>query len=105
MYGNLLFYLATRLSEHSDPQKSSMAKHLLECEHANYILNLNHIFDNLNDINDKDTNKPDTPLSRTLHTLKHTNSNLLLFLEALYIKYRNPMPNELRASKELVVFS
>ena len=73
--------LATRLSEHSDPQKSSIAKHLSECEHANfYILNLNHIFDNLND---KDTNKPDTPLSRhnlimantqTLHTLKHTNS-------------------------------
>ena len=58
--------------------KSSIAKHLSECEHANYILNLNHIFDNLNGINDKDTNKPDTPLSRqnlimintqTLHTL------------------------------------
>ena len=107
--------LATRLSKHSDPQKSSIAKHLWECEHANYILNLNHIFDNLNDINDKDTNKPDTPLSRhnlimantqTLHTLKHTNSNLLLFLEALYVKYRNPvLNNRLRASKELVVFS
>ena len=107
--------LATRLSERSDPQKSSIAKHLSECEHANYVLNLNHIFDNLNDINDKDTNKPDTPLSRhnlimvntqTLHNLKHTNSNLLLFLEALYIKYRNPVLNNgLRASKELVVFS
>ena len=97
--------LATRLSEHSDPQKSSIAKHLSESD----------IFDNLNDINYKDTNKPDTPLSRhnlimantqTLHTLKHTNSNLLLFLEALYIKYRNPVLNNgLRASKELVVFS
>ena len=64
---------------------------------------------------DKDTNKPDTPLSRhnlimannqTLHILKHTNPDLLLFLEALYIKYRNPMLNNgLRASKELVVFS
>ena len=52
--------LATRLSEHSDPQKSSISKHLSEYEHANYILNLNHIFDNLNDINDSDTNKPDT---------------------------------------------
>ena len=59
--------------------------------------------------------KPDTPLSfhnliqantQTLHTLKHTNSNLLLFLEALYIKYRKPVLNiELRASKELVIFS
>ena len=107
--------LATRLSEHSDPQKSSISKHLSECEHANYILNLNHIFDNLNDINDSDTNKPDTPLSfhnliqantQTLHILKHTNNNLLLFLEALYIKYRKPVLNiGLRASKELVVFS
>ena len=70
---------------------------------------------NLSDVGDKDTNKPDTPLSRhnlimantqTLHTLKHTNSNFLLFLEALYIKYRNPVLNNgLRASKELVVFS
>ena len=32
--------LATRLSEHSDPQKSSISKHLLECEHANYITSL-----------------------------------------------------------------
>ena len=107
--------LAIRLSEHSDTQKSSISKHLSECEHANYILNLNRIFDNFNDINDKDTNKPDTPLShhnlimantQTLHTLKHTNSNLLLFLEALYITHRNPVLNNgLRASKELVVFS
>ena len=40
------------------------------------------------------TDKPDTPLSfhnliqaETLHILKHTNSNLLLYLEALSIKY------------------
>ena len=107
--------LATRLSEHSDPQKSSISKHLSECEHANYILNMNHIFHNLNDINDSDTEKLDTPLSfhnliqgntQTLHTLKHTNPNLLLFLEVLYIKYGKPVLNiGLRASKELVVFS
>ena len=30
--------LATRLSEHSDPQKSSISKHLSKCEHAIYIL-------------------------------------------------------------------
>ena len=107
--------LATRLSEHSDPQKSSISKQMSECEHANYILNLNYIFDNLNDTNDSDKNKPDTPLSfhnliqantQTLHTLKHTNSNLLLFLEALYIEYRKPVLNiGLKASKELLVFS
>ena len=32
-------------------------------------------------------------LTQTLHILKHTNSNLLLFLEALYIKYRKPVLN------------
>ena len=93
-------------------KKSSISKYLSECEHPNYILNLNQIFDNLND---SDTNKPDTLLSfhnliqantQTLHTLKHTNSNLLLFLEAVYIKCRKPVLNiGLRASKELVVFS
>ena len=44
--------LATRLSEHSDPLQSSNSKHLSECEHSNFILNLNHMFENLNDIND-----------------------------------------------------
>ena len=33
--------LTTRLSEPSDPSKISISKHLSECEHANYILNLN----------------------------------------------------------------
>ena len=40
----------------SDPLKSSISKHFSECEHANFILNLNHIFDNLNDLNDSDSN-------------------------------------------------
>ena len=74
--------LATRLSEHSDSLKSSISKHLSVYEQANFILNLNKIFDNLKDINDSDTDKPDRPLSfynliqantQTLHTLKHTN--------------------------------
>ena len=46
--------LSTRLSEHSDPPKSSIYKHLSECEHANFILNFNL---NLNDINDCDADK------------------------------------------------
>ena len=106
--------LATRLSEHSDPLKSSISKHLSECEHGNFILNLNHIFDNLNDINDSDADTPDTRLSfhnliqnntKILHTLKYTNSNLLLFLEALYVKYRKPLLNiGLKASKDLAFF-
>ena len=107
--------LATRLWEHLDPLKTSIPKHLSECEHANFILNLNHIFDNLNDINDSDTDKPDTRFSfhnfikintKIFHTSKCTNSNLLLFLEALYIKYRKlVLNNRLKTSKELAVFS
>ena len=78
-FTNLLVLVATvsyvgktERSEHSDPQKSLISKHLSECEHANYILNLNHIFDNFNDINDSDTNKPDTPLS--FHNLIQANT-------------------------------
>ena len=86
-----------------------------ECEHANFILNLNHIFENLSDISNSDADTPDTRLSfhnliqnntKILHTLKYTNSNLLLFLEALYIKYRKPLlSNGIKASKDLAVFS
>ena len=70
---------------------------------------MKHMFYNLNDINDSNTDKPDTPFSfhNLIQANSHlTNSNLLLFLEALYIKYRKPvLNNELRASKEFVVFS
>ena len=97
---------------------SNQLTHLLQTIIIVQICYLNYVFvksvgSHLNDIND--TSKTDTPLSRhnlimvkiqTLRTLKHTNSNLLLFLEALYIQYRNPVLNNgLRASKELVVFS
>ena len=101
--------LATRSSELSDRQKNSISKHLSECEHANYILNLNHIFDNLND---SDTKQPDTPLSfhnliqantQPFHTQTHEFQSPIL--EALYIKYRKPVLNiGLRASKELKSF-
>ena len=67
--------LANRLSEHSDPLKSSISKHLSEWENANFILNFNHIFDNLNDINDSDADKPGTPLS--FHNLIQINTKIL----------------------------
>ena len=44
-------------------------------------------------------------ITRILHSLKFSNSNLLLFLEALHIKFKRPELNSgLKASKELVVF-
>ena len=49
--------LATRFSEHSDPLKSAISKHLTDCEHANFILDLNNLYDNLNN---SDIYQPDT---------------------------------------------
>ena len=103
--------LATRLSEHSDPLKSAISKHLTDCEHANFILDLNNLYDNLNnsDIHQPDTSFTHLDLLRTntkiLHSLQNNNSNLLLFLEALHIKLKKPELNSgLKASKELIVF-
>jgi hypothetical protein len=41
--------LTTRLSEHLDPLKSAISKHLIDCDNNNYLLNMNNLFDNLND--------------------------------------------------------
>ena len=103
--------LATRLSEHSDPFKSAISKHLTDCEHANFIVDLNNLYDNLNnsDIHQPDSSFTHLDLLRTntkiLHSLHNTNSNLLLFREALHIKFKKPELNSgIKASKELIVF-
>ena len=44
-------------------------------------------------------------ITQEFFTLKFSNSNLLLFLEAFHIKFKKPELNSgLKASKELVVF-
>ena len=57
---------------------------------------------------------PDKPFSnyelianntKILQSLQHTNSNILLFLEVLHIKFKRPPLNSgLKASKELMLF-
>ena len=85
--------LTARLLKHSDPQKSLISKKSSECEQANFIFILNHTFGNLNDIkNFSGTDKLKIynliqANTQTLHNLTRTNSHLLLFFEALYIKY------------------
>ena len=106
--------LSSRLSEHSGPFKSSISKHVSECENANFVLQLNRLFDNLNDTYGSDADETNSPLSfhhhiqaknQILQSLKYNNSYFLLFLEALYIKYRKPVLNNgLKASKEFSVF-
>ena len=77
--------LATRLWEHLDPLKTSIPKHLSECEHDNFILNLNHIFDNFNDINDSDTDKPHTPLS--FHNFIKINTKFFTLVNILTLTF------------------
>ena len=104
--------LNTRLKEHLDPAKSAISKHLTDGDNANYLININNLYDS---VFDSDSQTGDSPHysftniiqnnTRILHSLKFSNSNLLLFLEALHIKFKKPELNSgLKASKELVVF-
>ena len=98
--------LATRLSEHLDHVKSAVSKHLIDCDHANYLLNMNNLFDNLND-SDSSYSYAElvTNNAKILQSLNRTNSNLLLSLEALHIQFKKLELNSgLKASKELIVF-
>ena len=64
--------LATRLSEHSDPLKSAIYKHLTDCEHANFITDLKNLYDNLNSSN---IHQPDISFSHL--DLLLTNTKIL----------------------------
>jgi hypothetical protein len=67
---------------------------------------MNNLFDNLNDSNSSYSNAELVPNNtKILQSLNYTNSNLLLFLEALHIKFKKPELNSgLKASEELIVF-
>ena len=100
--------LNTRLKEHFDPAKSAISKHLTDCDNANYLININNLYDNVFDIDSQTGDSPHYSFTniiqnntRILHSLKFSNSNLLLFLEA----FKKPELNSgLKASKKLVVF-
>ena len=86
--------LNTRLKEHLGPAKSAISKHLTDCDNVNYLININNLYDN---VFNSDSHTGDNPHysftniiqnnTRILHSLKFSNSNLLLFLEALHIKF------------------
>lgn len=109
--GKTVRNLRTRLTEHAKSGKSStsaVSEHLTTCEHAKHIINMHNLYDNVNDL---DSDKPFTNQelifnnTKILHSLQYSNSNVLLFLEALHIKFKTPTINGgLKASKELVVF-
>ena len=106
--GKTVRSLRTRLSEHAKLNTSAVSEHLTTCEHARHIADLHNLYDNVNDLNpDKPFNDYEliTNNTKILQSLQHTNSNILLFLEALHIKFKRPaLNNGLKASKELMLF-
>lgn len=110
----LILDYCTRLSEHTNPAKSSVGQHFHNCENLQHIVSLHFAFDRLYNnltLTDLDVSTFISNLvinnSRILHTTNsRTSSNFLLLLEALYIKYHSPSLNSgLKASKELNLFS
>ena len=101
--------LSERLKEHATQlTTSAIGKHLLDCEHTQYLASLQNQYSLLNDIPLSSDNVP-TPIEnlvfnnfRILHLTRSTSYNILAFLEALLIKYNNLQLNTgLKASKEL----
>ena len=108
---NCHIIVTVTLLSHYCHSRSSVLK-LTDCDNANYLININNLYDN---VFDSDSQTGDSPHysftniiqnnTRILHSLKFSNSNLLLFLEALHIKFKKPELNSgLKASKELAVF-
>ena len=103
--------LQTRLAEHTNPTENAIGQHFHNCEHVQYIVNLQFAFDKLNNPTDAGNNVSTfisnliIDNSRILHTIYSRTPNFLLLLEALYIKYHSPSLNTgLKASKELISF-
>ena len=88
------------LKEHLDPEKSAISKHLTDCDNANYLININNLYDNVFESDLQTGDSPHYSFTniiqnniRILHFLKFSNSNLLLFLVALQIKLKKPELN------------
>ena len=102
--------LDDRLSEHAKyHQTGAIAQHFLECENAQFISNLNNLYDRLNNthFHTNTTSCIKTLINSNCKILYHNNSknNQLLLLEALHIKFLKPELNSgLKASKDLTLF-
>ena len=88
--------LDDRLSEHAKyHQTSAIAQHFLECENAQFISNLNNLYDRLNNthFHTNTTSCMKTLINSNCKILNHNNfvkNNQLLLLEALHIKFLKP---------------
>ena len=107
--GKTKLYLEKRLSEHSTDLDSVVANHFLNCQHVEYLANLNILYDNLNNRSPcKNSSVIKNLITDNFKILSSSNSltnNQLLTLEALYIKFnRSELNSGLKASKELTLF-
>ena len=97
-----------RLDEHSHAETSAIGKHLNECEHFHFIVNLYNIsvFSDLDQaVIQHYYHIHAAVLQNTRIIDKNNNWSQLCFLESLYIKRRNPTFNVgIKATKELVLF-
>ena len=100
--------LGLRLDEHSRAETSAIGKHLNECEHFHFIVNLYNIsvFSDLDQaVIQHYYHIHAAVLQNTRIIDKNNNWSQLCFLESLYIKRRNPTLNVgIKATKELVLF-
>ena len=100
--------LGLRLDEHSQAETLAIGKHLNECEHFHFIVNLCNIsiFSDLDQaVIQHYYHIHAAVLQNTLIIDKNNNWSQLCFLESLYIKRRNPTLNVgIKATKELVLF-
>ena len=103
--------LDDRLSEHAKyHQTSAIAQHFLECENAQFISDLNNLYDRLNNthFHTNTTACIKTLINsncKILYCNNSINNNQLLLLEALHIKFLKPELNSgLKASKDLTLF-
>ena len=101
-----------RLTEHSTQlYTSAMAQHLTECKHAQFLANLQGQYDRLNNLPSfsNSSNSIKNLIfnnSKILYSSKSTNTNKLLLIEALHIKFNKPEINSgLKASKEFTLFN
>ena len=102
-----------RLTERSTQlNTSAVAQHLTECEHAQFLANLQGQYDRLNNL-PSFSNSSNSIKNlifnnyKILYSSKSTNTNkLLLIEEALHLKFNKPEMNSgLKASKELTLFN
>ena len=102
--GKTVRSLRTRLSEHAKFNSSVISEHLTTCEHAKHVTDLHNLYDNVNDIESDRLFTNHELITKNTKRLYSKLYNVLLFLEALRIKFKtSALNNGLKVLKKLVL--